>query len=103
MLPAMDPDPAILLLMEGPWWARLLLWLAGLPVTIARRPILLFLVTLAFVLSAVLLLALSGLVFRGWWQGFCLELGVGLFIAGIVDVAILGALHGLIEGNGGTQ
>ena len=34
-------------------------------------------------------------------QGFFLEFGVGLLIAGIVDVAILSALHGLIEGDGG--
>ena len=74
--------------------------LVALPLTIARRPILLFLVTLAFVLSAVLSLALSGLVFTGWWQAFCQALGVGLLLAGIVDVAILGALHGLIEGDG---
>jgi hypothetical protein len=74
--------------------------LVALPVRIARRPVLLFVVTLGFVVSAVLLLALSGLVFRGWWQAFCLEFGVGLLIAGIVDVAILGALHGLIEGDG---
>ena len=47
-------------------------------------------------------LTLSGLVFTGWWQGFFLELGVGLLIAGIVDIAILGALHGLIEGDGET-
>jgi hypothetical protein len=37
-------------------------------------------------------------VFQGWWQAFSLELGVGLLIAGIVDVAVLGALHELIEG-----
>jgi hypothetical protein len=67
-------------------------------VQVARRPILLLAVTLAFVASAGLSLALSGIVFRGWWQSFFLELGVGLLIAGIVDVAILGALHGLIEG-----
>ena|SRR5215471_14490975 len=79
---------------------RLIEALAALPVLIARRPMLLFLVTLAFVLGATLSLALSGLVLQGWWQAFCLELGVGLLIAGIVDVAILGALHGLIEGDG---
>ena len=79
---------------------RLAVALAGLPTFIARRPVLLFLVTLGFVLAATLSLALSGLVFQGWWQAFCLELGVGLLIAGFVDVAILGALHGLIEGDG---
>jgi hypothetical protein len=30
---------------------------------------------------------------------FSLELGVGLLIAGIVDVAVLSALHELIEGD----
>ncbi len=54
--------------------------------------------TFAFVVTATTSLVLSGLPFRGWWQGFFLELGVGLLIAAIVDVAILGALHGLIEG-----
>ncbi len=73
--------------------------ISGLAVKIARKPALLFLVTLAFVVSAILSLALSGLVFRDWWQGFFLELGVGLLIAGTVDVAVLGALHGLIEGD----
>lgn len=68
--------------------------------TVARRPILLLLVTLTFITSAALSLALSAIVFTGWWQGFLLEIGVGLLIAGIVDVAILGALHGLIEGDG---
>jgi hypothetical protein len=67
-------------------------------VKVARRPILLLAVTLAFVASAVLSLTLSGVVFRGWWQSFFLELGAGLLIAGIVDVAVLSALHGLIEG-----
>ena len=75
--------------------------LACLPVRIARRPVLLFLVTLGFVVSAVLLLALSGLVFRGLVASILPGIpGVGLLIAGIVDVAILGALHGLIEGDG---
>jgi hypothetical protein len=68
--------------------------------SIARRPILLLTATLVFVISAAASLTLSGLVFTGWWQGFFLELGVGLLIAGIVDIAILGALHGLIEGEG---
>jgi hypothetical protein len=67
-------------------------------IEVARRPVLLAIVTLAFVASAVLCLCLSAIVFSGWWQGFLLELGVGLLIAGIVDVAILGALRGLIEG-----
>lgn len=73
-------------------------WVAQIIVKVARRPILLLAVTLAFVTSAILSLALSGIVFHGWWQDFFLELGVGLLIAGVVDVAILGALHGLIEG-----
>jgi hypothetical protein len=71
----------------------------ALPVQIARRPILLAIVTLTFVASVAVSLILSGVLFRGWWQGFFLELGVGLLIAGIVDVAILGALHALIEGD----
>jgi len=73
-------------------------WVAQIIVKVARRPILLLAVTLAFIASAILSLALSGIVFHGWWQDFFLELGVGLLIAGVVDVAILGALHGLIEG-----
>jgi hypothetical protein len=56
--------------------------------------------TLAFVISAAASFTLSGLVFTGWWQGFFLELSVGLLIAGIADIAILGALRGLIEGGG---
>jgi hypothetical protein len=68
-------------------------------IEVARRPVLLAIVTLAFVASAVLCLCLSAIVFSGWWQGFLLELGVGLLIAGVVDVAILGALRGLIEGD----
>jgi hypothetical protein len=66
--------------------------------TVARRAILIALVTLIFVISSATLLALSAVVLTGWWQDFTLELGVGLLIAGVVDIAILGALHGLIEG-----
>jgi hypothetical protein len=65
---------------------------------VARRPILLLLATLAFVSAAATLLTLSAVVFTGWWQEFSLELGVGLLIAGVVDVAILSLLNGLIEG-----
>jgi hypothetical protein len=70
---------------------------------IARKPILIFLVTLAFVILATVLLVLSGLVFHGWWQGFLLELGVGLLVAGVVEVAVLSLLHSLIEGDGGAS
>ena len=72
--------------------------LARFPAKLARRPILLLLVTSTFVVVAILLLTLSGTVLHGWWQSLFLELGVGVLIAGVVDVAILGALHGLIEG-----
>jgi hypothetical protein len=71
--------------------------------TVARKPVLLFLVTLTFVILGAASLVLSGLVFRGWWQGFFLEVGVGVLIAGIVDVAVLSALHGLIEGDGNAD
>jgi hypothetical protein len=84
--------------MIDPVTLPLALWAVRAIIKVARRPILLLAVTLAFVACAALSLALSGVVFRGWWQSFFLELGVGLLIAGIVDVAILGALHGLIEG-----
>jgi hypothetical protein len=65
---------------------------------ILRRPVLLAIVTLSFIVSAAICLILSGLLFQGWWQGFFLALGVGLLVAGIVDVGVIGALHGLIEG-----
>jgi hypothetical protein len=65
--------------------------------TIAHRAILIGLVTLIFVVTSSGLLVLSALIFTGWWQEFFLELGVGLLVAGIVDIAILGALHSLIE------
>jgi len=70
---------------------------------VARRAILIALVTLLFIVVAVTCLILSGIVFTGWWQAFFLEAGVGLLIAGIVDVAVLGALHGLIEGTTGES
>jgi hypothetical protein len=67
-------------------------------VGIARRPIRIAIVTIAFVAIAAISLVLSGIVFNGWWQGFFQALGVGILLAGIVDVAILGALRGLLEG-----
>jgi hypothetical protein len=64
----------------------------------ARRPILIALVTFIFVVVSTTFLILSAIVFAGWWQNFFLELGVGLLVAGLVDIAVLGALHSLIEG-----
>jgi hypothetical protein len=49
-------------------------------------------------LSGITSLLLSGLVFRGWWQGFFLELGVGLLVVTVVEVAVLGTLHELTDG-----
>ena len=54
--------------------------------------------TLLLILSGITSLILSGLVFRGWWQGFFLELGVGLLVVSIVEVAVLGVLHALTDG-----
>lgn len=67
-------------------------------VAAARRPLLLALVTFIFMMISTTSLTISAIVFTGWWQGFFLELGVGLLVAGLVDIAVLGALHGLIEG-----
>jgi len=66
---------------------------------VAREPILLGLVTLILVLLGILSLALSGLVFQGWWQAVFLELGVGLLVVSIVEVAVLGFLHAVTDGN----
>jgi hypothetical protein len=63
-----------------------------------RRPILLGALILAFVVSAVVCLVVSGLVFRGWWQGFFQNVGVSLLFIGVVNLGILGALRNLIEG-----
>jgi hypothetical protein len=65
---------------------------------LARRPLLLGAVILAFVVSAILCLLLSGVVFRGWWEGFLQSVGVSLLFVGVVNLGILGALRGLIEG-----
>jgi hypothetical protein len=65
---------------------------------IARRPILLTAVILGFVASAELCLVLSAVVFQGWWESFLQGTGVSLLFAGVVDLGILGALRGLIEG-----
>jgi len=37
-------------------------------------------------------------VFRSWWQGFFLELGVRLLVVSVVEVAVLGVLHALTDG-----
>jgi hypothetical protein len=65
---------------------------------VAREPILLAGLTLLLILSGIASLLLSGLVFRGWWQEFFLELGVGLLVVSIVEVAVLGVLHALTDG-----
>ena len=80
---------AITDLVDGP--LRFLIW-------IARRPILLAAVILSFVASAVLCLVLSAIVFQGWWESFLQGVGVSLLFVGVVDLGILGALRGLIEG-----
>jgi len=43
-------------------------------------------------------LVVSGVVFRGWWQGFFQNVGVRLLFIGVVNLGILGALRNLIEG-----
>lgn len=53
-------------------------------VAIARRPVLLAAIILAFVASAILCLALSGVVLRGWWQGLFQNVGVALLFVGVV-------------------
>jgi hypothetical protein len=79
--------------------------LAALPTAIlrtfweaARRPILLAAIVFAFIVSSVLALVLSGVVFRGWWQGFFQNIGVSLLFVGVVNLGILNAFRGLIEG-----
>jgi hypothetical protein len=76
----------------------LIAWLIGVLVSAARRPILLGTIVLAFVASACLCLVLSGLVFRGWWQGFFQSVGVSLLFVGVINLGILAALRGLIDG-----
>jgi hypothetical protein len=68
-------------------------------IKIALEPLLLGLVTLILILVGILSLALSGLVFHGWWQAVSLELGVGLLVVSIVEVAVLGFLHALTDGS----
>lgn len=80
----------------------LVAWLVEEFVRAARRPILLGTVVLAFVASACLCLVLSGLVFRGWWQGFFQSVGVSLLFVGVINLGILAALRGLIEGPTGA-
>jgi hypothetical protein len=74
------------------------LQLARSVLKVAREPILLAGLTLLLILSGITSLLLSGLVFRGWWQEFFLELGVGLLVVSIVEVAVLGVLHALTDG-----
>ncbi len=64
---------------------------------IARRPILLGAVILGFVVSAVVCLVLSAVVFQGWWGSFLQGVGVSLLFVGVVQLGILGALSDLIE------
>lgn len=64
---------------------------------IARRPIRLGAVILGFVVSAVLCLVLSAVVFQGWWGSLLQGVGVSLLFVGVVQLGILGALSGLIE------
>lgn len=72
--------------------------LARSVIKVAREPLLLAGVTLLLILSGITSLLLSGLVFRDWWQAFFLELGVGLLVVSIVEVAVLGVLHALTDG-----
>jgi hypothetical protein len=74
--------------------------LVALPGWLAARPVRIAFITLIFIAVALAMLVLSGLVMHGWWQAFFLESGVGTLIAGIVDVAVLSALHDLVEGGG---
>jgi VIT1/CCC1 family predicted Fe2+/Mn2+ transporter len=77
----------------------LIVWLIEQLIRAARRPLLLGAVILAFVAGACLCLILSGLTFRGWWQGFFQNLGVSVLLVGVVNLGILGALRGLTEGS----
>jgi hypothetical protein len=87
---AFDPS-AVVLILIGRQLARSVL-------KIALDLRLLAGVTLLLILSGIVSLLLSGLVFRDWWQGFFLELGVGLLVVSIVEVAVLGTLHELTDG-----
>jgi hypothetical protein len=98
---AMDPITLIvtaLLSASGRALAESGLQLARSVLKVAREPILLAGLTLLLILSGITSLLLSGLVFRGWWQEFFLELGVGLIVVSIVEVAVLGVLHALTDG-----
>lgn len=97
----MDPITLIvtaLVSASGQALARSGLELARSVLKVAREPMLLAGLTLLLILSGITSLILSGLVFRGWWQGFFLELGVGLLVVSIVEVAVLGVLHALTDG-----
>ena len=72
-------------------------------IDLARRPKLLGAVILGFVASAVVCLVLSAVVFQGWWGSFLQGVGVSLLFVGVVQLGILGALSGLIEGPRGDS
>jgi hypothetical protein len=67
-------------------------------VDLARRPIVLAATILAFVATSIVCLVLSGVLFSGWWESFFQGVGVSLLFVGVVNLGILGALRGLIEG-----
>src|SRR6266516_4763802 len=67
-------------------------------IKIVRRPLLYAATVLAFVATSILCLVLSGVVFRGWWQSLLQGVGVSLLFVGVVNLGILAALRGLIEG-----
>lgn len=93
----------------GAAWGWLVIWprhrwddpysgfVARSAMTVARQPVLIFLVVIAFLACAVFSLALSGLIFYGWWEGFFLEIGVGLLVTGIIDLVVLSALNTFLE------
>jgi hypothetical protein len=92
MLPPMDNLVTLSLVATGTGLLRSV-------IKVAREPILLGFVTLMLILLGILSLTLSGLVLQGWWQAAFLELGVGLLVVSIVEVAVLGFLHAVTDGD----
>jgi len=68
--------------------------------SVVRRPVLLLGSVLAFVVAGILALAASGFWTSGWWEDLLLNLGVGLIFVGLIDLVVLGALRGILEGPG---
>ncbi|WP_143234892.1 hypothetical protein [Paractinoplanes atraurantiacus] len=72
---------------------------------LASRRWVLGLAVVAFTVAGTSCVVASGVLFETWWQAFFLEVGVGLLLTGIVDLAILGLISRLSDqaSPGGTR